>query len=133
MLKCRVLTVYAAAQPFKHGDARLEGGEVNSEGRVEVYDSQRGWGTVCDDNWDQIDADVVCRQLGYDNASAIPFFGEGTGPILLRGLECQGNESNLFQCLSFSKRQCDHSNDAGVECARKYNIIHPDTQDWVSQ
>ena len=40
-------------------------GQMENEGRVEFCSSGR-WGLVCYDGWDNNDATVVCRQLGYD-------------------------------------------------------------------
>ncbi|XP_028407369.1 deleted in malignant brain tumors 1 protein-like [Dendronephthya gigantea] len=92
----------------------------NGTGRVEVF--YRGqWGTICDNDWDMRDARVVCRQLGYINASRaldgdqVP---SGSGQIWLSNVECTGDEQNITQCShrGWGRHSCSHAEDAGVEC-----------------
>ena len=98
---------------------RLVDGRNVSEGRVEIY-WQNQWSTVCDDLWDDNDASVVCKQLGYSGGSARSnaFYGEGIGIILVDDVECYGNESTLFDCKHryFELNDCGHEEDAGVTC-----------------
>ncbi|XP_071494038.1 scavenger receptor cysteine-rich domain-containing protein DMBT1-like [Diadema antillarum] len=99
---------------------RLAGGSVASEGRVEIF-YKGEWGTVCDDNWDIDDAEVVCRQLGYTNAerfTASAYFGGGSGRIWLDNVNCLGTESSIFQCQhnGWGSHNCAHIEDAGVVC-----------------
>ena len=100
---------------------RLVDGRNALEGRVEYY-YNRTWGTVCDDGWNYNDAKVVCRQLGYGSPTSYPrgaHFGEGTGPIHLDDLECDGNELFLHHCTrwDFGENNCGHGKAASVVCS----------------
>ena len=106
-----------------YGDIRLVDGSNIYEGRVEVCVNNR-WGTVCHDLWDTSDAEVVCGQLGYSTSDAITYtdayFGRGTGPIWLDGVQCTGSETHLVNCTStyrgIGRHNCGHHEDAGVQC-----------------
>lgn len=99
---------------------RLVSGSGECSGRVEVlYQGQ--WGTVCDDEWEMTNADVVCRQLGCGHAVSAPtsaHFGRGSGPIWLDNVECRGEEPALTHCThpGFGENNCGHGEDAGVIC-----------------
>ena len=98
------------------------GGATPLEGRVEVFHLGH-WGTVCDYNWNFIDAIVVCRQLGYPRAVEAPryaTFGAGSGPSWYSDVYCVGTEWSLTQCYHSTSNfgsACSHSYDAGVVCA----------------
>ncbi|XP_010213511.1 PREDICTED: deleted in malignant brain tumors 1 protein-like, partial [Tinamus guttatus] len=89
-------------------------------GRREVF-HEGLWGTVCDDMWGLPDAAVVCRELGCGAPLSAPgaaLFGEGSGPIWLDNVRCQGNESALLQCPAapWGVTDCQHREDAAVVC-----------------
>ena len=95
---------------------RLIGG--SKEGRVEIYYNSV-WGTICDDYWDYLDAQVVCRQLGlgYDG-TALTNVPAGSGTIWLDDVQCSGSECSILSCPSnpVGDHNCGHHEDAGVRC-----------------
>ncbi|XP_054258708.1 uncharacterized protein LOC128983440 [Macrosteles quadrilineatus] len=80
------------------------------------------WGTVCDDDFEDKEASVVCRSLGYNGPAKSlkeAAFGQGEGVIWLNGVHCAGNESSLTECLHqpWGLTDCSHSEDVGVVCS----------------
>ena len=112
---------------------RLVNGRGPYEGRVEVFHNGE-WGTVCDDAWSSIDADVVCRSLGYDSGEALGYgytdeFGVANGTIWMDQVECDGSETSLEQCPrnDWGDSDCVHYEDAGVICC-KLHVWKPETK-----
>ncbi|XP_071128570.1 scavenger receptor cysteine-rich domain-containing protein DMBT1-like isoform X5 [Mytilus edulis] len=97
----------------------LHDGSFEGEGRVEVTRGDET-GSVCDDYWDYKDANVVCKMLGYSVGISVKNagYGSSTGPILLDNVQCQGSESNIYDCVheGWGNSNCGHAEDAGVIC-----------------
>jgi hypothetical protein len=97
-------------------------------GLLEIYNNGV-WGTVCDNGFNVLAAQVACRQLG------IPFSGAriisttaqgdpngpapGTGAILLDQISCSGTENSLLDCQHspIGTHSCTHSEDVAIFCA----------------
>lgn len=100
---------------------RLVGGRSQTEGTVEVFHAGQ-WGSICDDQWDDSDAEVVCRQLGLSGVARAwekAHFGKSSNRVWLDEVRCTGNELTLEQCpkSAWGEHNCLHSEDAGVSCS----------------
>jgi len=91
---------------------------MGPDGRVLAY--QYGtWGTVCGNQWDDADAAVVCRSLGYSGGHALHLSRDYNHSRTLYNVACSGWESELRHCPSSTwdvNGTCYYSGDAGVSC-----------------
>ncbi|KAM8966310.1 T-cell differentiation antigen CD6-like [Pelodytes ibericus] len=96
----------------------LSGGGDSCAGRVEVL-KDGILGSVCDDGWDALDAQVTCQQLGCGSALQAlgsSHFGPGPSMIHLNELQCNGTERYLWDCPFQYKHQCTEREHAAVIC-----------------
>ena len=124
------------------GTYRLVDGDIEQEGRIEVC-LNGVWGTICDSNWNSVDAYVFCRERGYDGsigksthimfpvyyiyffhlsapvAYTDSFFGDGVYPIVWSNVKCNGWEKSFDDCTksTYLNFWCNRVRVAGVLCA----------------
>ena len=114
----------------EEGTVRLVDGPAKNCGRVEVC-HENVWGTICDDSWDYRDANVVCKQLGYELYELRflrAYYGEGQGPIWLDNMRCSSNDRSVSECdhAGWGVHNCEHDEDASL-CCKRTPAPKPDT------
>ncbi|CAJ1458005.1 unnamed protein product [Effrenium voratum] len=109
--------VYVEGSPLREQELRLS--EI-SEGRVEIFRSGR-WGTVDDSAFDNLDAQVICRQLSFNGGMTLPtdeVLQSAQNGKAMANTSCVGYEPSLADCVSDAVEDAGGS-DAGVRCLRK--------------
>lgn len=101
-------------------EIRLAGDWNTNRGPVQVYHKGR-WGYICGDvSWDKNDAEVVCRQLGFDGAKSNSTTEKikKNVPFWLQEVNCRGNEPLLSLCLhrGWGISNCPQNHLAVAEC-----------------
>nr|XP_028561477.1 T-cell differentiation antigen CD6 [Podarcis muralis] len=81
----------------EHQEWRLSEGLDACAGRVEVY--YRGtWNTVCDGNWYQDEADVLCHSLNCSEKASVPRVPFNHTLMGKMYYDCSGTENSLASC-----------------------------------
>ncbi|XP_033747656.1 deleted in malignant brain tumors 1 protein-like [Pecten maximus] len=116
-------------------------GRSPKEGRVEIYHDGK-WGTICDDNINEDEAQAVCEALGFRYGIPVgkAFFERGTGPIFVDNLHCSASGSGIHPlqlgervCYfnDWSVSNCDHGEDVGVICETGESLENRCHQSWT--
>lgn len=106
----------------QEGAIKLVGGERGDyEGNVEILHNGK-WGSICDDEWDYLEANVVCRQLGFDGAikpTTNGHFGQARRKYWMDNIYCDGTEQELSKCRfdGWGSSDCESGEAAGVICS----------------
>ncbi|KAL7377205.1 hypothetical protein ABVT39_023858 [Epinephelus coioides] len=105
---------------------RLVDGTSLCSGRLEVKSNQR-WSSVCEADFDQQDAEVVCRELGCGAPSVLQgaLYGEVEAPMWTKEFQCGGHESALLDCRSSGsdKNTCSPGKAVGLTCSESVRLV----------
>ncbi|KAM6972490.1 CD5 antigen-like [Aplochiton taeniatus] len=104
---------------------RLVNGSGLCSGRVEVKSDQL-WVSVCEADFDQQDAEVVCRESGCGAPSALQgaLYGEVEAPVWTKEFQCEGSESRLLDCVTSDSARdtCSPGKAVGLTCSEPDDV-----------
>ncbi|KAK5933106.1 hypothetical protein CgunFtcFv8_004761 [Champsocephalus gunnari] len=81
---------------------------------------------MCEADFDQQDAQVVCRQLGCGAPAVLQgaLYGEGEAPMGTKDFQCGGHESALLNCSSASERStCSPGTAVSLTCSEPVRLV----------
>ncbi|XP_037626201.1 scavenger receptor cysteine-rich type 1 protein M130-like [Sebastes umbrosus] len=113
---------------------RLVNGTSLCSGRLEVKSNQsnQSWSSVCDADFDQQDAEVVCRELGCGAPSVLQgaLYGEVEASMWTKEFQCGGNESALLDCKSSGSERntCSPGKAVGLTCSESVRLVGGDSR-----
>ncbi|KAE8285529.1 Scavenger receptor cysteine-rich type 1 protein M130 Soluble CD163 [Larimichthys crocea] len=108
---------------------RLLDGTSPCSGRLEVKSDQsdQRWSSVCEADFDQQDAEVVCRELGCGAPSVLQgaLYGEVEAPMWTKEFQCGGHESALLDCRSSgsTRNTCSPGKAVGLTCSEPVRLV----------
>ena len=80
---------------------------------------------MCDDQWDDKDAKVVCGMLGFNSGTGIkghttkgsPFGNLTRSNFIMDEVKCTGKEHSILDCQHETTHDCGRGEGAGVRCS----------------
>ena len=98
------------------------------------HSSSSDYGTVCDDNFNEKAADIICQEMGYENGAqrwssyeltATGF--HGSLPTVLDDIVCSSVAEVFSDCrFDLEDEDCDHSEDVYLQCREGNNCQNND-------
>ena len=107
-----------------NGNLRLTEGE---KGLLEVY--YNGWGFICDDGWSTVNAETMCKIIGFETAITTSIGRNDTSTnYKLNHISCSGGETNILDCSyqTYITNDCSSYEHIYIECGpgKILSIIH---------
>ncbi|XP_037602438.1 scavenger receptor cysteine-rich type 1 protein M130-like [Sebastes umbrosus] len=116
---------------------RLVNGTRLCSGRLEVKTnhsnhSNQWWSSVCEADFDQQDAEVVCRELGCGAPSVLQgaLYGDVEASMWTKEFQCGGTESALLDCRSSGsdRNTCSPGKAVGLTCSEPVRLVGGDSR-----